>query len=572
MEDKPKILFTSAYGPFDNYGFNEPIFDVFTNRLTKGQDIFTLSGHFHIPPLHTVAQNIDHASVVLETPTLEGFEKELKEGDYDYVGITCNVVHMEKIFKMGRRVRELSPKTKVVLGGYGIQCLNEVFSSDAELKEVADYTCHGEGVRFMRKILGEEPLTNFREDLPSCNISPRWLPTLSLAPLTMSFLTSGLGCPNLCEFCSTSHFYDGEYVELSGAKQLFEGMKLHANNGKISMIWDEDFPQKKDKFETLAKLIQEDDEYGLRRLFYFTFGSIKALSEYSPEELLMSGLGIVWIGIESLFSGLEKRQGSDVRTVFNDLHDAGIYTVGSWIGGWDFHDRVNIQEDREFFLSLRPVFSQLSQLLPVPETALWERLKEEGRLHDDVPWKDFHFYGGAYKYKNFERHEILYFLQDMHTRLYDYAGPSLMRMLEYAMNGYEFCKKSRQKVLNEQKSEFFQMLSWVLYSMIPPCRAYAPNGFVRARINDLDQRYRRVFGAPNQTQIGIGEYSLKQATEYKKRYDKDPEGVKGETDYTIPKRYLYGADKFERMAKGMKPYIKSFPEGTPQEFENRSRV
>src|SRR3990170_1049289 len=152
MGDKPKVLFTSAPGPFDSYGFDEPIFDVFTNRLTKGQDIFTLSGHFHMPPLHTIAQNIDSPSVVLEFPTMDGFAKELREGDYDYVGISCNIAHMEKIFQMGRKVREVSPKTKVILGGYGIQCLNEVLKDDSELKEIADYICHGEGIRYIRQL------------------------------------------------------------------------------------------------------------------------------------------------------------------------------------------------------------------------------------------------------------------------------------------------------------------------------------------------------------------------------------------------------------------------------------
>lgn len=559
-----KVLLTSAYGPFDTYGFDEPIWDAFSNRLTKGQDIFTMTGHFHIPPLHTLAQNIDQPCVVLETPTMEVFENELKNGDYDYVGITCNIVHMEKIFKMGRKVRELSPKTKVILGGYGIQCLNEVFNTDEDLKEVADYTCHGEGVRFMRKILGEEPLKRpLLECGPSCDSAPKWADDFQLAPLSMGFLTGGLGCPNLCEFCSTSHFYDGEYIEMSDADNLFKGIKNYwKNHNATSVIWDEDFPQKRERFLALGKLFQKDEEFGMKLPPYFTFASIKALSEYSPEELLLSGLGVAWIGIESLFSDLGKRKGSDVKTVFNDLHNAGIMTIGSWIGGWDFHDRVNILEDREFFLSLRPVFSQLSQLLPLPETALWERLKEEGRLYDDVPWKDFHFYGGAYKYKNFERHEMIYFIEDMYKKLYEYAGSTMIRILEYNMNGYEFCKKSNKKILNQDRAEFYEGINFFLWPMLKVNETFAPNGFVRSRIKELGKRYRAVHGTPNQNQYAMQEYFLKKATDYKRSLDTYPP-VDEDKTYVLPKRYVYGTNKLDLVEQGKKPYAVSYPAGMP---------
>src|SRR3990170_2342490 len=171
----PRVLLSSAAAPFSNYGFDEPILDVNMNRLTKGQGIFTGKGHFHFPPLHTIAQNIDADSVVLEVPTMDIFREELKN-DYEFLGISCNVVHMERIFEMCRETRKVSPKTKIILGGYGVQCLYEVFKEDNELSEVADYVCHGEGITFMRRLLGEKP--NGRETIefsPTCSAAPKFL-------------------------------------------------------------------------------------------------------------------------------------------------------------------------------------------------------------------------------------------------------------------------------------------------------------------------------------------------------------------------------------------------------------
>lgn len=63
---------------------------------------------------------------------------------------------------------------------------------------------------------------------------------------------------------------------------------------------------------------------------HFGFGSIEDLSQYDVvEDLVLNGVGTIWIGVESLYSTLAKRQGRDTKEVFDDLHAHGINTVGS---------------------------------------------------------------------------------------------------------------------------------------------------------------------------------------------------------------------------------------------------
>ncbi len=573
---KPSILLSTACSPFPTYGFDEPIMDVFTNRLTKGQDIFTSTGHFHFPPLHTIAQNLRAPSVVLEAPTFEMFEKELTRGDYEFLGITCNIVHMEKIFKMCRLVRRVSPDTKIILGGYGIQCLTEEFESDDELREIADYISHGEGIAFMRRLLGEPEDEPIMESHPTCSTVPRYVQWARESGLFgdesdqntqrrqggLSFLTSGVGCPNLCEFCSTSHFFQGKYIEISDAATLYEGLKRNAQQGAgQTMIFDEDFfqPEKRAKVEELGRLIRKDEEYGLNgSLGYFTFGSIESLSQFTPEELLLNGLQTVWIGVESLFCDLKKRQGRDVEEMFANLHNAGISTVGSWIAGWDYHDRQNIIEDREFFISLRPCQTQISQLLPIPETALWDRLKEEGRLFDDVPWQDFHFYGGAYRFKNFRRNELLFFIEDMHEKLYEYAGPTGGRIFEVNMNGYEFCMRSNHPQLREQMAERFKRMSSELSAIVPTIIAFAPNGFVRRHYKNQMERYLDLFGPQDENQKARGEMLLQIAAGYKKDQTSLPPKGRPEMEI-LPKRYEYANDTHELIMRNERPFCVTYP-------------
>lgn len=557
---QPRILLTSACSPFPSYGYDEPLMDVFTNRLTKGQDLFTIRGHFHFPPLHTIAQNISAESVVLEAPTWEMFEAELARG-YEFVGITCNIVHMETIFKMCRRVRALAPQTRIILGGYGVQCLSQMCSGQADVHAVADFVCRSEGIAFVRQVLGEPLGGPVREELPSCLPKPVWMPELpsEMPQVGLSFLTSGLGCPNLCEFCSTSQFFNGRYLEVSDADTLFTGLVRNSRRHKFTMMWDEDFFRRPAKARRLLELMQQEREWGLRHTWFVTFGSVEALSRFTPDELLMMGVGGVWIGVESLFSDLKKRQGQDVRELFAALHRAGIFTIGSWVAGWDFHDRHNIIDDREFFLGLQPTFTQLSELLAVPETTLWSRLEEEGRLYDDVAWADYHFYGDVFRFKNFERYELLHFLEDMHTRMYQQNGPSSMRLFEVMLNGYVHCRDSAHVTLREDKAPHFLMMAQAMRLMLEVVIAFAPNGFVRRRAQQLAARYEAIVGPMDELQKQIGTYLVGCAREYvKERAEGKPDAFE-----LLPKRYEYRADKAERSARGESPYRVSYPTRAP---------
>ena len=51
---------------------------------------------------------------------------------------------------MAQLVRRLAPRTKIVIGGHGVNV------PDIEKWVEHDYLCRGEGVRFLRRLFGEE--------------------------------------------------------------------------------------------------------------------------------------------------------------------------------------------------------------------------------------------------------------------------------------------------------------------------------------------------------------------------------------------------------------------------------
>ncbi len=145
----PSILLTGVIGPHRNIHF-----DLSGDRLTRDQDIFTAKSHFHYVVLHFLAQNLSSPCVVLEHPSLEDFEEELGKG-YDFVGINFTLVNIVKTMQMCDAVRRVAPQTKIVLGGYGTSCFTTIFKGNDEIRKLADHICHGEGVRFLRELLGE---------------------------------------------------------------------------------------------------------------------------------------------------------------------------------------------------------------------------------------------------------------------------------------------------------------------------------------------------------------------------------------------------------------------------------
>jgi putative component of membrane protein insertase Oxa1/YidC/SpoIIIJ protein YidD len=560
-----RVLLTGVIGPYDNIQF-----DLSGDRLTRDQDIFTLRSHFHYIALHFLAQNIDAPCVVLEHPNLEDLEEELEKG-YDFVGINFTLVNVVKMLQMCEAVRRVSPETKIVLGGYGTSCFRTIFKGREEALKVADYVCHGEGVSFLRKLLGEPLDAPLRQIVgPRSSATLPWLQPY--APGTGGFVVSGLGCPNMCEFCCTSAYYGGEFIELARAEGLFEGMKriwrCRPESRTSVGIFDENLYKDKDKVSTLGKLIREDEDFGMGKISYFSFGTIEDLSRYDVvEDLVMNGVGSIWIGVESLFTPLRKRQGRDVGEVFGELHAHGVETIGSWIGGWDFHDKTNIEEDLEYFISLEPTRSQLFPLYPPPGTSIYDRLVAEGRLPEigADPSLARRYYGrtsGAqfgfpdWK-KNFTEEEISAIVDGGNRRLYEYAGPSVMRSLRVQLNGYEFCKNSPHEVLRERRSELHEAHAMEAYPLIDICEFFAPNQKVAKDIQRIRRDYQRLFGEPTVEQRVMSKFAFLKGCLYKMT------STVGQPPPPAPPFRRYEYDRKPRGEKEM-PYVVSYPRDDPR--------
>ena len=83
--------------------------ELYHNQVTREQGPFSLRMFHRSWGILMIQKNIAAASTVLDFPTREAFEAELRAGRYDIVGISSIIVNVGKVAEMCRMVRRLQP-------------------------------------------------------------------------------------------------------------------------------------------------------------------------------------------------------------------------------------------------------------------------------------------------------------------------------------------------------------------------------------------------------------------------------------------------------------------------------
>jgi hypothetical protein len=428
---------SSVFGPYaqdDDFGSRSinPM-ELYHNQVTRMQNEFSIRMFHRSWGLMMIQQNLTAPSTLLDFPTREQFAEELSRGNYDIVGISGIIVNVGKVREMCRMVRELSPRSTIVVGGHvtaipGIEGMID-----------ADHIVRGEGISWMRSFLGQDPEAPIQHpDIVSGfghRIMGMRLPAMFRAPAAT--LIPSVGCPMGCNFCTTSAFFGGKgkftnFFETGD--QLYEVMCGMEERLKVQsfFVMDENFLlQKRRALELLRRMEEGGKSWDL-----YVFSSANAIRKYSMDELVRLGVAWMWLGLESPQSGYAKLSGSDTRTLCRELQQNGIKLLGSTIIGLEHHTPDNINEEIDFAISHSTDFHQFMLYTPVPGTPLYKQIEAEGRLLD-VDLADIH---GQHKF-NFahaaiSRDASKQYLDEAFRRDFETNGPSLFRICRTTLEGW----------------------------------------------------------------------------------------------------------------------------------------
>lgn len=486
-----RVLLTSVCRPLgERYGDAPSVgYELLYGQVTRAQGLFSPRANHVQFSAEYIAENIDAPTTVLQYPSKRELIRELKKG-YDYVGISFVLSTFHRMKESVALIRKYSPKSKIVLGGYG------TVLSDEELAPWSDYICRDEGVAFMQRLLGEHV-----DPLPQRH--PVVVSRLRIFGREVSrtgMVFAGLGCPNGCDFCCTSHFFKRKHIKLlPTGRDMYTVMQryLEIEPDMSLVILDEDFLLNRKRAMELRDCVVE----GGKALSIFCFASIKAISQYTVTEILEMGIDGLWIGYEGTRSGYAKQTGRPAAELFTELREHGISILSSMIVGLPYQTPEIIDEELQGLLDLRPTLAQFLIYGPTPGTPFYEQVMREGRLHKDLADDRETYYRNCSGFKAMVVHPTMTpeaieaaqahcFEEDVRQ-----LGPSIFRSLETWLLGYERLKNSANPMLR-RKAERFAFEIRRAYPVFLAGKVLAKGAKVREWISELEAKIHSALGRP----------------------------------------------------------------------------
>jgi hypothetical protein len=435
------VLLTSVFGPFaqdDEFGSRRinPM-ELYHNQVTRLQGPFSLRMFHRTWGIMLLSENVTAPCTVLDFPTLDRFVEELKRVRYDVIGISSIIANIRKVKKMCELVRQYQPGATLVVGGH--------IASKPDLSATvdADHIVRGEGVRWLREFLGEDPDRPVRHPRISSGFGARTMGlTLPEAPeRTAATVIPSVGCPMGCNFCATSALFGGKgnaFHFLETGDKLFETLCELERDMKTTsfFVMDENFLLHRKRALRLLELMEQHG----KPWSLYAFSSAKVLKSYSMEQLLGLGLSWVWMGLEGERSRYAKLKGTDTHELIRELQANGIRVLGSSIIGLEEHTPENIDEVIDFAIAHDTEFHQFMLYTPLPGTPLHAEHQKNGTLLPESECADADAHG-QFRFKHRHPHIVngaeTELLLRAFRRDFEQNGPSVVRVVRTALQGFK---------------------------------------------------------------------------------------------------------------------------------------
>ena len=460
---RARVLLTSVFGPYaqdDQYGSRRinPM-ELYQNQVTRVQGGFSLRMFHRSFGLMMIQANLDAPCTLLDFPDLERFIEEIRDHDYDIVGISGILPNIGKIKRMCQLIRQYQPAATIVIGGH--------VASKEGLAEMinADIIVRGEGIRWFQRYLGQDDKAPVRHAMAISGFGGRIM-GVSLGSRrggTAAILIPSVGCPVGCNFCATSSLFGGKghFVHFyETGDELFTVMCEIEEKLKVRSFFtlDENFLLHKKRALRLLELMEAHN----KSWAIFVFSSARVLKSYTMDQLVRLGIGWVWMGLEGEESAYDKLKGVDTRDLVRTLQSQGIRVLGSSIIGLEDHRPDNMDAIIDYAVGHETVFHQFMLYSAVAGTPLYEKYKQEGILlsEQELPYADAH---GQYRFNYRHRHikngqEEQYLLEAFH-RDFKINGPSLLRLIRVLLNGWQTHKDHPARIRDRFAWEVFPVRS-----------------------------------------------------------------------------------------------------------------
>jgi hypothetical protein len=500
---------TSVFGPYaqdDEYGSRakNPM-ELYHNQVTRVQGPFSLRLFHRSWGLMLIQANLSAPCTLLDFPDLDRFVEEIRSRRYDIVGISGILPNLLKVQKMCELVRRHLPQAEIIVGGHVANI------PDLAERIDADHIVKGEGVRWFRTFLGEDPEQPIRHPQIIAGHGTRSLGLTApeKAGDMAATVIPSVGCPLGCNFCSTSAMFGGKGRSVrfyETGDELFDIMcQLEANlHVQSFFMMDENFLLDRARALRLLELMERHD----KAWAFYVFSSAGALRSYGADQLVRLGLTWVWMGLEGEDSRYTKLRGADTRALVRRLQAHGTRVLGSTIIGLENHTPQNIDGVIEHAVRHDTDFHQFMLYTSLPGTPLCAELSAQGRMKDESECQAADVHGQSafnYRHAHIPDGQETELLVRAFQRDFEINGPSVVRMARTLLAGWQRHKNHADPRVRRRFAWEARDLSTVYSAVVAAARLYyRDNAALHAKIDAILDDLHRAFGLKSRLYSALG--------------------------------------------------------------------
>ncbi len=214
---------------------------------------------------------------------------------------------------------------------------------------------------------------------------------------TVRLVQSGRGCPHSCDFCSVDAIY-GKTVRKRPIPDVMD--ELRSTPARLWAFADDNLFTDAESGAAFCRAIKP---LGLR---WACQAGLDVAGDPAFARLLAeSGCRVVLCGFESMNQANLRQMGKAWTGAHGGyekqaamLRECGIMVYGTFVFGYDSDTPETIRAALDFSLRAKLFMANFNPLMPFPGTALYDRLRREGRLVYDRWWlsPDYRFGQGLF--------------------------------------------------------------------------------------------------------------------------------------------------------------------------------
>lgn len=306
----------------------------------------------------------------------------------DYVMLSAMIVHKASVTEIVNRCRRVG--TPIIAGG-------PLFTTGSAAFPDIEHFVLGEAEELMPQVIEDMRQGTLRHTYAASGRpditrvpSPRW-DLIDFRSYVTTSVQFSRGCPFDCEFCDII-VMNGRVPRTKSPAQLvaeLESLRLRGWQDMVFVV-DDNFIGNKPQAKALLREIIEWRTRTGAKMGFLTEASANLADDAELCDLMVrAGFKKVFVGFETpaLESLKECRKlqncSRDLMETVKTLQRAGLEVMGGFIVGFDNDPKDIFQRQFEFIQRAGVVTAMVGLLTALPETRLYRRLLDEGRIETE---------------------------------------------------------------------------------------------------------------------------------------------------------------------------------------------